>query len=91
MELEDCSNGGVWAKPVNYSEERGLWYVRRKDRRPLTSVSAIRFAVGSWQSRPIGKPWNLASTTLQIVLRIDLCESEEAWTFAGMSAADVWQ
>lgn len=40
---------------------------------------------------PSGKPWNLASTTLQVVLRIECSELEDALAFAGMSAADVWQ
>jgi hypothetical protein len=37
------------------------------------------------------KPWNLASTTLQVVLRIDRGDFEEALAFAGMAPADVKQ
>ena len=51
----------------------------------------LRDAFLNRSCEPIEKPWNLASTTLQVVLRIDWGEFEEAVALAGMSSANVWQ
>lgn len=51
----------------------------------------LRDAFLNRSCEPMEKPWNLASTTLQVVLRIDRGDFEEALAFAGMAPADVKQ